>query len=82
MKKMQLAAVALIGALAACAAQTTTPIQSMSGTGITVAHVDGFAGRKDTDKVAMKHCSGATAVGTVHVISGSALDGTSVRYTC
>lgn len=80
--KMLFVAAALACSLAACSSQTTTPIQSMSGPDITVAYVDGFASRKDTNKVAVGYCSSASAVGNVAVTSGTALDKTAVRYTC
>jgi hypothetical protein len=80
--KMLLAATALACSLAACSSQTTTPIQSMSDSGITVAYVDGFASHKDTDKVARNHCSGSAAAENVPVTSGTPLDETAIRYTC
>lgn len=79
--KKPIAVLALAGLLAACAAQTTTPIQSMSDSGITVAYVDGFAGTKDTDKVARKYCSSAHRMERSR-LSGSPIDETAVQYGC
>ena len=79
--KMQIAALAMMGALAACTAQTTTPIKSMTDTGITVAYYDGFAGKGDTDKVARQHCTSATAEGRAPV-TDTVVDDTAVRYGC
>jgi hypothetical protein len=79
--KNPIAALALAGLLAACAAQTTTPIQSMNDDGITVAYVDGFAGTKDTDKVAMQHCASARRTDRT-AISGWGIDETVVHYGC
>jgi hypothetical protein len=80
--KLQIAAVALAMLLAACGSQTTTPIQTMSTTDITVAYVHGFAAQKDTDKVADMHCVGSTATGKVPVTSGTPIDESAVHYRC
>ena len=80
--KLMLAAAALAVTLSACASQTTTPIQSMSDGGITVAYVDGFAGTRDTDKVARAHCVAPTAVAKSPATGAMLVDETDVRYTC
>jgi len=79
--RTQIATLTLAGLLAACSAQTTTPIQSMSEDGITVAYVNGFAGTKDTDKVARMHCATPSRAGTASV-SDALIDETAVHYAC
>jgi hypothetical protein len=80
--KIQLAMTAVVGLLAACTGQTVTPIQSMSENAITVAYVDGFAGPRDTYKVAQMHCSTPRAQGSAPLQNGSMVDETAVHYSC
>lgn len=80
---------AMVGAVlmlaGGCASLTTTPIQSMSKSDISVAYVNGFAGMGDARKVAMEHCGDRQA----EVVSrqpmmgeGPAIDQTVVQFSC
>lgn len=80
--KIQLAMIAAAGLLAACAGQTVTPIQSMSQDSITVAYVDGFAGPKDTYKVAQLHCPAPQPQGSAPLDNGTMVDETAVHFRC
>jgi len=80
--KSQVATLTLALLLAACGSQTTTPVQSMPTTDITVAYVHGFAAQKDTDKVAGMHCAVSTAAGNVPLTSGTWIDESAVHYRC